>query len=159
MSIASEITRLRGAKEDIRSAVEKRGILAADSQKLSDYPPLIESVPYAVKGTVTPEEDADIFEIKGLGFVPQSISVVCGDYEKNPVENALGYFHLCRGRMGIFMFIDKTLSKKFVNLSSGSSVYSWSDDGVTFYAPNPESYGYFKKGYTYDFIITGGFDE
>lgn len=42
MSIASEITRLQGAKADLKTAIESKGITVSSSAKLDDYPALVD---------------------------------------------------------------------------------------------------------------------
>lgn len=45
MSIASEMTRLLQAKEEIRQAIENKGVEVSDSALLDEYPALISSIP------------------------------------------------------------------------------------------------------------------
>ena len=44
MSIASELTRLQGAKSDIKEAIEGKGVAVSSSAKLDDYANLIDSI-------------------------------------------------------------------------------------------------------------------
>lgn len=44
MSIASEITRLQTAKSNIKTSIENKGVVVSSSDKLDDYPSLIDSI-------------------------------------------------------------------------------------------------------------------
>ena len=44
MSIASDLTRLQGAKADIKTAIEGKGVTVSSSAKLDDYADLIDSI-------------------------------------------------------------------------------------------------------------------
>ena len=44
MSIATEITRLRNAKEAIKTSIKNKGIEVADNKKLEEYSSLIDSI-------------------------------------------------------------------------------------------------------------------
>ena len=45
MSISNEIQRLQEAKADIKEAIENKGVAVASSLTISDYAPLIDSIP------------------------------------------------------------------------------------------------------------------
>ena len=44
MSIASEINRIQSAKDDIKSAIESKGVTVPSDAKIDAYAPLIQSI-------------------------------------------------------------------------------------------------------------------
>ena len=44
MSIADEISRLKSAKSELKSAIEEKGVEVPDKTKLDGYPSLIQSI-------------------------------------------------------------------------------------------------------------------
>ena len=157
MSIASEITRLNQAKQSLKSALEKHGATVEAEAKLEEYSALVEALPFAVKAEFTPEEDTGTFEISGLVFEPVSISMYCKQLSGNPIAKSVSYAYGLKGYGGMLTYYDNEVSRKFVNISGNSAVIQWGQNGVSINMPSPDSSGYFKKGYAYDFIVTGGF--
>ncbi|MBQ4569244.1 MAG: hypothetical protein IJA62_04235 [Ruminococcus sp.] len=161
MSIANEISRIKNAKEVIRSAVEKRGVTLEDSVLVDSYAAVIESAPYAVKGSFTPEADTQVFSISGLPFAPKSIYLVSNELYSAGVEN--GVILLTNGdglRGSCVSYADGTRLTSFI--SENSSLDVWSADGYEIDLSKSSSTisGWaFKAGYTYEYYITGGFSE
>ena len=81
MSIATEITRLQGAKADLKTAIENKGVTVSSSALLDAYPALVASIPtgggavvekllnfYDYDGTLVASYDAS--EVAGLTDLP-----------------------------------------------------------------------------------------
>ena len=83
MSIATEITRLQGAKADLKTAIEAKGVTVSSSALLDAYPALVASIPtgggavvekllnfYDYDGTLVASYDGS--EISGLSALPDA---------------------------------------------------------------------------------------
>lgn len=79
MSIATEITRLQGAKADLKTAIEGKGVTVSSSAKLDAYPALVDAISGGggsdlyvkiIEGTneVTTIVDNTLTKIKGRGI-------------------------------------------------------------------------------------------
>lgn len=53
MSVATQIQRLQEAKADIKEAIENKGVAVSSSLTISDYAPLIDSIPQSVGQRIT----------------------------------------------------------------------------------------------------------
>lgn len=100
MSIASEIQRLQGVKEDIMDTLESRGVDVPSTAKLADVPGLI---PYTPSKTSQLENDSGFIteEIIKIPFVKSSeFSSKIGDFnlnvyiQKGGVVLVAGYFNV-----------------------------------------------------------------
>lgn len=158
MSIANEIVRLKGAKEAIKFAINKHGVSVADTATLDLYPEILENVPYAVKGTFTPEKDTDTFELSGLDYEPQALALACRDLEDNIVNSAIVLVFGIKDNLGGVYYYSPVSDKKFALLKSTSEIISWNHGSVKVKILSGNT-GYFKKGYTYSYVITGGFAQ
>lgn len=58
MSIATEITRLQGAKADLKTAIENKGVTVSSSALLDAYPALVTAIPTEEKGYTEWPSDA-----------------------------------------------------------------------------------------------------
>lgn len=154
MSIANEISRIKSAKEEIRTSIEIRGASIEENLTIDFYPKILESMPYAVKGEFTPEEDTQLFSIKGLPFTPEYIYVGCNDLYLSGVENSVILYSHGKSCRGVFLGYDGE-NKTSNIISPTSSMAVWGDNGYSF-DTSVTSYC-FKAGYTYEYIIAGGF--
>ena len=68
MSIATEISRLQGAKADIKTAIENKGVTVPSSTTLDGYPSIITNIP-----TFDPYNGHDYVEIGGLKWATMNI--------------------------------------------------------------------------------------
>jgi len=157
MSIATEINRLCIAKGELKSALEKRGVVVSDTDTIDSFGALLSSAPCAVKGAFTPEKDTAYFELSGLDFVPETLSVICNDFETNALANTICCVYVSKGKIGSLMYYDDTNKKSFVHVYSTADIALWSEDSVVVQIPS--SRAFFKKGYTYDYVISGGFEK
>lgn len=156
MSIANEIKRLQNAKQELKSAIEKRGVSVQTIDNLDVFASKLDSVPFAVKGTVTPEEDTLTVEINGLNFVPEYILLHCDELEKTTVVGALRNAWFRKNHLGALSYWKSSGVSTTANLSTTSNVVLFYDTGITLKLPD-SGIAYFKKGYTYEYIISGGF--
>lgn len=81
MSIASEITRLQGAKADIKSAIEAKGVTVPSNAKLDDYDTYIDEIE---TGGGTAETLADVNKVLDgfydyLNDLPSSYETITSD--------------------------------------------------------------------------------
>ena len=65
MSISTEIQRLQGAKADIKSAIEAKGVTVSSSLKLDGYASKIAEIPTG-GGTEAPENDVNFYDYDGF---------------------------------------------------------------------------------------------
>lgn len=159
MSIASEIERLRTAKQNIKSAINKRGVPVSDTAALDEYSGLVDVIPRVFKGTFTPEEDTDTFQLNELDFFPVTISVACKELENSSVESSVVFAYAFREFASTACFVTPSMERKFVFIRSTSEVVTWSDNSVLIKIPSAEQNGFYKKGYTYECVVTGGFPQ
>lgn len=160
MSIAKEIERLKSAKQDIKASIEKRGVTVSDNSTLDVYSQLLETVPYAVKGTFTPEEDTDVFEINGLGYVPSTLSLSCYELYCNVVEKSIVFVYALKGNTALIWFTDSNKQSTGATVSPNvTSIVYFGENNIKITIPSANSRGFFKKGYTYDYVVSGGFEQ
>ncbi len=157
MSIAKEIERLQSAKQDIKSSIEKHGVPVSDDATLDLYSQILDTVPYTVKGTFTPEEDTDRFEISGLAYVPQTLSVSCQELYSNVVAASVVFVYAMKGNTTSIWYTASDMKGTGANAGPNTSVITWGENSVIFKIPAADTKGYLKKGYTYDYVISGGF--
>lgn len=64
MSIASEITRLQGAKADLKTAIEAKGVTVSSSAKLDDYADLVDAIEAGIEldDFLTGEEPSGVID-------------------------------------------------------------------------------------------------
>ncbi len=161
MSIANEISRIKGAKETIKSAVEKRGVSIGDNVLMDLYSTIIESAPYAVKGYFTPEADTKVFSINGLPFAPRSVYLVSNELYNAGVDNSVILLTNGDGLRGNCVYCGDG-AKTTAFISENSSLDVWSEGGYEIdlsKSSSSISECVFKAGYTYEYYITGGFSE
>lgn len=158
MSIASEIERLNSAKENIKTAVIKRGTDVSDAATLDAYSQLIENCPYAINGSFTPEEDTDTFVLSGLNFGPDVLYISCPDLEGVAVDTAILIACCYKDNLGGIYYYSPTLDKKFALLKPTTKIFTWSQNGVEFKITTTND-ALFKKGYTYKYACAGGFAQ
>lgn len=72
MSIASEITRLQGAKSDIKSAIEAKGVTVSSSLKLDEYASKINAIPTPIEEA--PENDVNFYDYDGKRIASYTIA-------------------------------------------------------------------------------------
>lgn len=72
MSIASEITRLQGAKSDIKSAIEAKGVTVSSSLKLDEYASKIGAIPTPIEEA--PENDVNFYDYDGFRVASYTIA-------------------------------------------------------------------------------------
>ena len=160
MSIASEIKRLKDAKQDIKDAIEKRGVAVSESLKIDSFAAVINSAPYGIRGTFTPEEDTQVFSISGLPFSPESVYVVCNELYNSGIVDAICLFVHSKDKRGMALSWGET-ARLFSALSEGSKLSVYKDDGYEFDVSESQgmSTNVFKAGYSYDYYISGGFAQ
>lgn len=61
MSIASEITRLQNAKQDIKEAIENKGVVVG-SERLDEYSQLIDVLPAVVELTQAQYDTLSVYD-------------------------------------------------------------------------------------------------
>ena len=159
MSIVSEIQRLDNAKESIRTEMTKRGLAVSDSEKLDAYGGVLASYPYVTRGSFTPEEDTENFVISGLCYSPVAVCVACEELIDVKVASSIIYALAYKGHAGTIHYVSPSSEKQLANVYHKSSIISFEDNAVSVNIPSAETQGYFKKGYTYDFVVTGGFQQ
>lgn len=158
MSITTELQRISQAKADLKTSIEKRGVTVPTVNKIDTFAELFDSAPFAVKGTVTPEEDTLTVEINGLNFVPECIVFHNCELATTSVPSALRNIWFRKNHSGVLTYYKSTGVSTTAQLSLESDIVFWNDTGITLMLPDNGS-AYFKKGYTYEFIISGGFTE
>lgn len=158
MSIANEIVRLKNAKESMKTALLKRGAQVEQDAAIDLYPQILEDMPYAVSGAFTPEEDSDTFEMNALSFEPQAIMVTCNDFEDVIVPASIVFLFARKNNLGGVYYYTPSSDKKYAVIKSSSDVVAWSENGVNVKVAAANS-GYFKKGYTYRYVVSGGFNQ
>lgn len=143
MTIAEQIIR---AKEDLNAVYD-----AAYSEGIVDGCK-------AVKGTFTLKSDMVKLEFKDLPFKPCSFVICCKDLSENKVSKALVTTSHINGVCGEIVYY------KTATTVSYGFLYPV-DETATIYGENSLNINYtgwgmlFKAGYTYEYIISGGFDE
>lgn len=153
MSIKTEIERIAQAKSQITQTIKERGIELENNVLLNEYPSIIEDFPYAVKGTITPEEDIPNFSLSGFNFVPEGVVFSCTDAYGIIGGIFSGFFY--KGREGAILFTSETTGKMTVaRISPTSLIIEWSDDGVV--VSFPSGTAHLKTGHIYEYIVVGG---
>lgn len=153
MSIANEITRIKGAKEALKSSIEKRGASVSENITIDAYPQLLESMPYVIKVTFTPEEDTQQFSISGLPFAPEFVYAGCNELYALNINNSVIFYTQGKNLRGALYGCEGT-NKTSIIISPTSSMATWENDGYSF---NISAKPYcFKAGYSYVYIIAGG---
>ena len=161
MSIIAEVQRISQAKNDIKTAIEKRGILINSTITIDNYSELINNVPYAVQGKFTPEIDTSVFSISGLPFSPHSIYIVCNDLETEKLDYALVNLCDAKNKRGLgFYYRENVSTGALVKISEESALKTYLDNGYEIDFSKSSAAAtkliVFKAGYTYDYYITGG---
>ena len=123
------------------------------------YADKINSAPYAIRGTFTPEEDTIVFELSGLSFTPKTVYCSCTGFENNAVMNAIDVFSLCKNSYGFIRYYNDNCEKMISNIGLNSSVVQWFDNGIRFDIVQGNIKKVFKAGYTYEYYVTGGFAQ
>lgn len=159
MSIADEIIRLNESKQDIKDAVEKRGVAVDESATIDRYASFVENAPYAVKGKFTPEEDTYVFSVSGVNFTPVTVVSCCTEFENNVVPGSVEALSLYRGGYSSLRFRDDIGTRMYASISIDSSAVVWTDNGVEFTVSQNTGPKLFKAGYTYEYIVSGGFSK
>lgn len=155
MSIANEVDRIIKAKSDIKLSLEKRGADMTDSM-LDEFSGKLDLLPYSVKGTFTPESDTDTFEVNGLSFVPEFVLVFNDELYNTDVNGSVSMVMMRKNGVGNIRYRDLLGSLKVAGVSEGSSMVQWKSDGCVVTIPSAQNTGYFKAGYTYGCLYTGG---
>ena len=155
MSIANEITRIANAKNALKEVAISRGVQISDTARISDYPQIFTDLPYVIKGTFTPEEDVNTFEIQGLNFSPECVLLSCVDAGNTAVVNGVYAASLFRNEFSCVAFWRSETASAAATISPQSSLVSWNNSGVQLKFAASTSVC-FKKGYTYNFVISGG---
>ena len=158
MSIANEIERIMNAKADIKRELELRGVAVDEDKTIDDYGYALSSCPYAIRGFFTPEEDTNSFSISDLPFVPHSFEFGCDGLTSSAVSMALINGHAIKGNNGVVCMYNNNNVKSSLNITPTSSAVSWSDSAFSIEIPASRGY-VFKAGYTYEYLMTGGFGE
>lgn len=158
MSISNEISRIRSAKQNIKSSIERRGVPVGEEDTLGVYAEKISSAPFAVRGTFTPEEDATEFILSGLDFSPKIVYCSCLEFEENTIANSIEFFALCKQGYGVVRYRNSELERLLSNIGINSSVVQWYEDGVKFTVVQGSIPKFFKAGYTYEYFVMGGFE-
>lgn len=111
----------------------------------------------SVRGYFTPQEDTPIFSISGLPFKPRSLNISNRElYSNISVKSIISYGQI-DGYPGVFVTGKSETDFYVLCIKPDSTAVKWSDDG--FEVTIPESLGYhFKAGYTYEYILSGGFN-
>jgi surface protein len=114
--------------------------------------------PKAVKGTFTPEADMEVISFDNLPFKPSSYVIACKELYTEIVDSAVICTSHINGVTGdIVWWIDAN--------TQGFGTLDPVDYSVTGYGENSLTIAYtgwgmvFKAGYTYDYIISGGFEK
>lgn len=157
MSIASEITRIENAKKKMKSSIEKRGFSVGGSATLDKFSNLIDKFPYIIKGSFTPNEDTAVFAVNGLSFVPKLVFMDCLEFEGNVVAGAIEYVVLNKESYGMLRYRGDDLTRLITSISLNSSAIEWEDNGLVFTVSQTSASRVFKAGYTYNYIICGGY--
>lgn len=153
MSITSEIQRIIEAKAQLTQIIKERGIELEDNILLNDYPSIVEDFPYAVKGTITPEEDITSFSLDGFNFTPTGVVFSCTD--AYGVLGGIFSGFLYKNKESGIMFISETTGKiTGARITPTSPVLTWSENGVALNFPSGTAY--LKMGHTYEYIVIGG---
>ena len=105
MSIASEITRIQGAKSDIADAIEAKGVTVPASTKIDGYAALVSAIPQGASeitypvvvetlttGTYTlpPNTFVQFGEVSAIGFSLDTSDVVSGYVNEYVVQFTSG---------------------------------------------------------------------
>ena len=155
MSIANEISRIRNAKTSLQNVMQNRGVSVGDDVLLSDYPQLLEGLPYVLKGSFTPEEDVNSFELSGLDFAPEAVLISCSDLSIELVAGGIFATYLYKDEQSAVLYSVYGTTITFAKIGPKSSMIVWSDQSVQLTIP-ASSATTFKKGYTYNYIVAGG---
>ncbi len=159
MSISEEIKRLQNAKSEIKTALIKRGAQVEESESLDSFGKILEATPYALRGEFTPESDTPEFSLSNLNFKPHSLVIVNRELFTSIVDTAVTLATVMRNNGGALLFYKENATTHTLRtISSNSSVVSFGEDSVTFTLPESLGCG-FKAGYSYEFILSGGFEE
>lgn len=158
MSIANEIKRISQSKDSLKSSLESRGASVSENATIDIYPEILESCPHSVRGFFTPEEDTPTFSITGLKFTPHSLVLDSLELHSNVVQNAILMLMIVRDNAGAVIYYKENDSIRYIRtIVPTSSTVAWGENGVSFALP--ESLGQtLKAGYTYEYIISGGFE-
>ena len=156
MSIADEIKRISQSKESLKSSLESRGASVSENTTIEIYPEILESCPHSVRGFFTPEEDTNTFSVTGLKFTPHSLTLDSLELYSNAVSNAILMVMCVKNNAGTVIYYKEDSTRYLRGIGPDSANVSWGENVVTFSLP--ESLGQtFKAGYTYEYIISGGF--
>ena len=148
MTVASEIQRLKQAKDSIKESINNKGVAVSDSDKLSDYAVLIDSIPTSsgkFETTFTPSNSPDTYSIqvdkkysnaiiyktnKNLGYTERKL-LACVILENTVIA----------------MIFTSSAGTAFAgNLLTSNSNFSvtFNDNDITIYS-NPNNYGSFAN--------------
>lgn len=89
MSIATQIQRLQEAKADIKEAIENKGVAVSSSLTISDYAPLIDSIPTGT--TEVESKDVDFYDYDGTrlySYTKQEF-LALNEMPQNPTHDGL----------------------------------------------------------------------
>ena len=160
MSIVSEIIRLQTAKQEIRNALEKHGVVVDENSCLDTFAEAVENAPYAVTGTFTPEEDTQLFSVEGLPFEPETVYLSIE--EDVIVSGIVLLMGKGKGNLGFASSYSVEGAQTSTKLSINSALVSFSKNGVSFNSALSSgrlSDGWFKAGYTYMYYIVGNYNS
>lgn len=156
MSIASEIERLQTAKADLKTAIEKRGITVGDTT-IENYTQLLNNCPYSMKGQFTPSEDTNIFSIQNLPFKPHTIIISNIELYNSIISGAVICYAQINTYPGVFTCgSEDGQSLITLGIKPNSTAVNFLDNAFILEMPSSLDYK-FKAGYTYEFIISGGY--
>ena len=160
VSVLVKSKSLYGIGKSIRKALD-----TTDKYKPSEMASAINSLSSAggsstnaVRGTFTLEADTAIFSIDNLPFNPCNFTIGCSDLYTTPVANAIVVTCHTEGVTGNIHYYNSSKALKGGTLDpTDPNVTGYTDNSLTI---NYTGWGmYFKAGYTYDYIISGGFEE
>lgn len=142
MSIASEITRLQTAKSNIKTSIENKGVVVSSSDKLDDYPSLIDSINISTQvKTVNPQnytrEITPDVGYRGLSkVVLDGVLVDAHDSYTSNTDSSVAYTKSVPSGALKYASLDKlgSMSYKSENLIALSDVAETTTNGITYSA-------------------------
>lgn len=152
MSIATEIERIISAKTGLKAELLSRGA-DVNNLRINDYASKLREMMYCIQGECTPEEDTVYFNVNGLRFCPEILVAFNREMHTTNLTEAVSLVVLTKGSTSSIRYRRADGQVHHANVSAVSSVVSWSDTGCTVIMP--ESSGFFKAGYTYEYYVLG----